>query len=149
MIDTATISTGFSTLFGGVATEVLIREGKREKSFIIPRYDMHRVIVEDKHDEIFEEILRSSEGMREINLLKNEKAEQTVNLFLDDFLHKVHPFKKQGSNVLLFITKEIRKAPLINTDPFPSKSIGLTKKEVWKRFRDKGLIEKFIKKHNL
>jgi len=84
----------------------------------------------------YNKALFSDEGQEVLDMMKKERTELVINSFLEGYKKGV---KRKESPLLKFID-EIIKQPLLGISKLKTSSIGLTKKEIYQKFVQLGLI---------
>lgn len=84
----------------------------------------------------FAEALESNEGRAILELLKNRSSDNIINRFLKG----VHEKIKRGTVLAKFV-EEVAKQPLLGHNMLNPGSLGLTKREIFDKFVQVGLIQ--------
>lgn len=102
---------------------------------IIP-IERERFIMNPRQAAEFAEALESNEGRAVLNLLKNGGVESVINRFLDGMYNKMNPKSKLGRFI-----KEVMDQPLLGKNLLNPGAIGITRKEIFEKFVQVGLIQ--------
>lgn len=119
--------------------------------YTLPKYDMSKITVskprfqlDDMDDDIYRAILATKEGTLVLDVLKNEKTDKIINEHIKRECGVGESFVQieghhNGLDFLMSVTKE----PLTERNLLPHKAIGLRKEQIWNRFKESGLVDKY------
>lgn len=154
MADTASTYTDRN---GTIHTNIIAESDKgtpfRRLSYLMTKWDMSKIKISkprfylsDKDQKIYCAILRSGEGMKILNDLKNKKTNFIVNSYIEAEL-KDNIGKDAGKNGALKLKtflKSVMASPLIGKNNIKLETLSLTKREIWEEFKKNGLTNEEI-----
>ena len=83
--------------------------------------------------------MKTEEGRRILNNLKNSKSNEIINIYLEDFKKELP--EKKGFNKFKSFIESIIKQPLLGQNLVREVTIGLTQSEIYAALVDAGLIQ--------
>lgn len=127
---------------------VLVKEIKNDvqiKTHFLEKWDMRLINpLKNRHElsreqtALLMDVLRTPQGMKLLNKLKNERSNSIINEFLGDIKNQVKP----NSNLQTFFEGMIQQ-PLIGNNQTKNVSIGITKIDLWNACLKEELIIKY------
>lgn len=98
-----------------------------------------------QQNELFSKAIRSRRGMKILDDLKNRKLDVIINEFLEVCQKRVFTHEKAGYgnhwSKVRELLEQIKKETLDGKNGLQNYSMGLSKKQIWNAFLQKGLIK--------
>lgn len=99
----------------------------------------------DKEEGVYVRILQSKEGKKALNDLKNDKTNVAINDFVENIAEEIPRRKGAKLTALRAFLKELSKTPVKGDNTVAVSTLGITKRQIWKKFQELGLVEKYSK----